>query len=262
MGPPSSREVAERLLILKHCVIYSAICPPPGIVSQLMSTWPAEERRKFVLASETKRDEFWQGLRELGLWDRFSPSEQEFASTTMVSMTERQRINASWRMQAAAVLIWALGRVDGFPSFDTEVPPESLKPYPGESPSEFLRDARVRPHAEIDRMRDVAELWHWRSRTRELEEQGAVFPVDDAMRKAGIQSFDDVVRMTAKMAFADQSLGEIVDDDFVAFGKAYRSLTDAEWSSIRSITMERHFALNWLCGYAPDNRWDDTPTDT
>lgn len=29
-----------------------------------------------------------------------------------------------------------------------------------------------------------------------------------------------------------------------------------------SIIMERHFALNWLCGMAPGNRWDETPTDT
>ena len=43
---------------------------------------------------------------------------------------------------------------------------------------------------------------------------------------------------------------------------SYRDLTDEEWSSIRSIAFERHFALNWLCGYAPDNRWDETPTDT
>jgi len=26
--------------------------------------------------------------------------------------------------------------------------------------------------------------------------------------------------------------------------------------------MERHKALNWLCGFAPGNRWDETPTDT
>jgi hypothetical protein len=31
---------------------------------------------------------------------------------------------------------------------------------------------------------------------------------------------------------------------------------------VGSITEERHFALNWLCGYAPDNDWDATPTPT
>jgi hypothetical protein len=227
-----------------------------------MARWSPQERKQFTASSEIKRDEFWNPLRESGLWEGLTPQEQEFATTTMVSMTECQRINASWRTQSAAVLMWALERIEVFPSFDTEVPPESLKLRPGESAHDFLRDATLRPSTEIDRMRDVAELWHWRSRTRELEERGEVFPADDATRRIGIRSFDDVVRKTATLAFAEKTLREIMDDDFVALGKPYRSLTDEEWSSVRSITIERHFALNWLCGYAPGNRWDETPTDT
>ncbi len=45
-------------------------------------------------------------------------------------------------------------------------------------------------------------------------------------------------------------------------GKAYRDLDDDEWSTVSSIAMERHFALNWLSGYAPNNNWDETPTET
>jgi len=53
-----------------------------------------------------------------------------------------------------------------------------------------------------------------------------------------------------------------IDEDFPAFGRAYRDLSSDEWAAVKSIAMERHFALNWLCGYAPENGWDDTPTDT
>ena len=59
-----------------------------------------------------------------------------------------------------------------------------------------------------------------------------------------------------------QSLPEMIDNDFPAMGKAYRELDGREWSEVRSITMERHYALNWLCGLAPNNQWDATPTDT
>jgi hypothetical protein len=31
---------------------------------------------------------------------------------------------------------------------------------------------------------------------------------------------------------------------------------------VKSVAVERHFTLNWLCGYAPGNEWDDTPTGT
>ena len=41
-----------------------------------------------------------------------------------------------------------------------------------------------------------------------------------------------------------------------------RDLTEEEWREVTSIAAERHFALNWLCGYAPGNRWDATPTET
>ena len=48
--------------------------------------------------------------------------------------------------------------------------------------------------------------------------------------------------------------------DFPAFGKAYRNLSEDEYEQATSIAMERHLALNWLCGY--DSDWDETPTDT
>ena len=57
-------------------------------------------------------------------------------------------------------------------------------------------------------------------------------------------------------------LTQCIEEDFPAKGKAYRSLTPEEWQEVNSIAVERHLAFNWLCGYAPGNRWDETPTDT
>ena len=88
-----------------------------------------------------------------------------------------------------------------------------------------------------------------------------MFPVHESAGQL-VRSFDDTVRMTAKRAFDDGTLAHILEDDFVAFGKPYRSLSRKEWSAATSVATERHFVLNWLCGYAPSNRWDDTPTDT
>lgn len=82
------------------------------------------------------------------------------------------------------------------------------------------------------------------------------------MKVAGFQSYDDIARFAARKAAEAGTIPPCVEDDFPANGKAYRDLTAQEWSEVRSITVERHFALNWLCGYAPDNQWDDTPTDT
>ena len=108
----------------------------------------------------------------------------------------------------------------------------------------------------------MAEHWHWRSRTRQLTESG--FEIDPDMeefRKSGFKCLDDIVRFSANQADAE-GLHPTVDQDFAVNGKAYRDLQPEEWWEVRSITMERHFALNWLCGYAPGNRWDETPTET
>jgi hypothetical protein len=81
------------------------------------------------------------------------------------------------------------------------------------------------------------------------------------MQTACVRSYDDIVRFTAKK-LDEEGRMRAIDEDFPAKGKASRELSDDEWSEVRSITMERHIALNWLCGYAPNNEWDETPTDT
>jgi hypothetical protein len=69
-----------------------------------------------------------------------------------------------------------------------------------------------------------------------------------------------IVRDAATHAYEQGDIGEPIGADFPLFGKAYREMTDDEYSRATSIAMERHFALNWLCGYSDD--WDETPTDT
>ena len=82
------------------------------------------------------------------------------------------------------------------------------------------------------------------------------------MKKDGFHSYDDIVRFSAKNHLREGDLTEIIDEDFVFMGKAYRSLTLEEYQLSMSIISERHFAMNWLVGYGTGNRWDETPTPT
>ena len=68
--------------------------------------------------------------------------------------------------------------------------------------------------------------------------------------------------MAAEKAASDGLFESPMGGDFSVFGRPYREISGEEWSQATSIAMERHRALNWLCGYAPANRWDETPTDT
>ncbi len=166
-------------------------------------------------------------------------------------------------MEAVQTVLWALGVVTVLPPYDTSADAERVLPHiPFEQAEAFLRSARLREPAELDRARATAELWHWRSRTRELIERGQTLPVDARMRAAGLTSFDDIVRFSARKAAEAGTIPPVVDDDFPVQGRAYRELDADAWSQVRSITMERHYAPNWLCGYAPGNDWDKTPTGT
>jgi len=75
-------------------------------------------------------------------------------------------------------------------------------------------------------------------------------------------TLDDVVGIAAGSAAERGDIPGTIGEDFPVFGQPYRAITDAQWAEARSIAMERHKAMNWLCGDAPRNRWDDSPTDT
>jgi hypothetical protein len=257
--PPTSTEVAQRVLALRVVIAYSAACPPRAELATRQAQWPVNEQRNFFEAAIQRRDQFRQRLREMGLAQFLTPKEIQILDSTIATMTDRQQIDAGWRVESAQVLMWALNLLLAIPSMDNIASKAILKLIPADS-ALFISQAELRPAEEIRQARDVAELWHWRSRTRQLMERGDKFP--EASMRDGIQSFEDIIRVAAEKAAEDGVIPEPIDDDFPVRGVAYRDLSKKDWSRVRSISVERHFALNWLCGYAPPNRWDLTPTGT
>lgn len=258
---PSAQDAAKRLMALRYVVGYALATPPPHLLKPAFESWDESDRLEFAIDAERIRDEFWGPVRASPLWDAMSPREKKFAETTVVTMSAQQHIDFTWRLEAMLVLMWAMELLPELPPYDEPATPELLELLPAVPFEVLVRDARLRPEQQIDHARSLAELWHWRSRTRELIENEHPFPADPNLKAAGLESFDDVVRATARICDQEGSL-PVVDEDFAAYGKAYRDLSPEEWSEIRSVAMERHFTLNWLCGYAPDNQWDETPTDT
>jgi Domain of unknown function (DUF4272) len=255
MAGPKSDEVAQRLIIIKYEVVQALAMPP--ILRIAYEKWPESDQKQFRIKMQQAADGLSNSLRQLGLWEFMTDKEVKFFSTHPLDLTQQQIVNASWRVESVMTLMWALGIIPELIAFDQQAKPDLMKQIPGENISSFLVNSKLLDGKRIEKSRSLAELWHWRSRTRELIEQKRPFPTEIPQFK----SYDEIVRFTAKAANEEGSF-QIIDEDFVAIGKAYRDLTDEEWSSIRSITFERHFALNWLCGYAPDNRWDETPTGT
>lgn len=195
-------------------------------------------------------------LRQSGLWGEMDQKEQNFMEAAVDEITQQARVDASWRIESIVCLLWALGYVSEPVPFDQEADHELAKQLPAEPAEVLIKKATLRPREMIEKQRDIAELWHWRSRTRKLQES------EREIRIPGGKTFEELIQFTSHKAAANGDIPAPIGDDFPAFGKAYRDLTKQEYSQAVSIVQERHHALNWLCGLAPGNRWADTPTDT
>ena len=255
---PTAEQVAKRLFILKSVATYSQAVPFGKQLHALPDLNPAAKNDLHSIFGGM----FGDTLRKENLWEDVSPSEKQLFESQVATLTQQQIIYASWRLEAVQVLMWALGLLKDLPSYDVRATPDIFKQTPIIAFPEFITSAKLREEKEIDQARDLAESWHWRSRTRELQVAGRPCPVNEAMKKAGVTSFEAIVRMSAKLAVERDDWPTSIGDDYPAMGKAYRNLTEDEWTIVKSITVERHFTLNWLCGYAPGNQWDNTPTET
>jgi hypothetical protein len=257
MAKPSAQDVAKRLLILKYMVVQALALPPQDLLKNLFSQWSKDEQRKFTNGFAERTKQVVSFLKSNGLWNLVTKEEQEFIQSIPPKIKFQQHLNAMWCLESAVVLMWALGLINDFPAFDNQSDPEILKQIPHEGIRKFIDGSKLLIDGEIERKQSLAELWHWRSRTRQLIEEKRTLP-----QKLGFSSFDQIIQRVANETYKQGDLSQIINNDFLAKDKPYRDLTDEEWSEVRSITMERHHALNWICGYAQGNKWDKTPTDT
>jgi hypothetical protein len=257
-SPPNAREVAGRLLALK-CVVTHALGTP--LLSDL-DNWTEAERLELASARESQSKRFWDSVKSSPIFQYLSPWERQFATTTMQTMSLQQHLDGMWRLEAAQVLMWALRLLTELPGPDTQsvvnLPELEILSHP----TSFLNSAVLRIQSDIAHARDVAEFWHWRSRTEELIRAGRSLLPDEQMIRKGLRSYQDIVRQAVNAAHENGDIHFVIGGDFGVKGKSYAELTPEEWSEVRSITIERHRALNWLCGYSPGNDWDQTPTDT
>ena len=242
---------------MKVVVVQALALPPQDILQNLYGQWSKQDRQIFENNFKKRSQDVVSNLKAHRLWNDMTKEEQDFLQSIPPKVKFQSHLNAMWRLESAVVLMWALGLTQEFPLFDAQTNPELLKEIPHADINRFIADARLLPEGEIEKRRSLAELWHWRSRTRQLVEEKKALPPE-----LGFESYDQIVSMVANEAHKEGDLTQIVNNDFAAKGKAYRDLSAEEWSEVRSITIERHFALNWISGYAKGNKWDKTPTDT
>jgi hypothetical protein len=160
-------------------------------------------------------------------------------------------VDAVWRGEALGTLLWALQLLE-LPAYDRPFDADQVAAVVLDQAD--LRAGSLRDPEEIELERDSARLWHWRARTTSLQAAGALELPD---RYA---TFDQLIAATAMRGYEQGVLPAPMRGDFGAYGKVYRHLTPEQHSEAHSIAVERHHALNWLCGAG--ETWDDVPLDT
>ena len=256
-GPPDAAIVMKRAIILKHTLVKGLASPEPNSLAELQRQWTENDRIQFDKESRALSRQQIDKLIESGLWNEMEQYERDFMLAGPAEITQQSLLNAIWLAESAVCLLWALGFVDEIPPYDEQSDPKLTNRLPLEQVNVLLSKATLRSSSTVSKQRDLAELWHWRSRTRQLQEAGRM-----PANLPGGRTIEEVIRLVSEKAGGNHEIPAPIGNDFPAFGKSYRDLTAEEFSVMTSIAMERHRAFNWLCGYAPNNRWSETPTDT
>lgn len=255
-GPPSASDAMARAIILKYLFVKALATPSPEYLSECRGRWTKEEWKKFLEEERIQHEQLAERLREGGLWNAMEKKERTFLELSSKEVTQQMLVDASWSVESIVCLLWALGYISELLPYDQQADPELTNNLPTERAQILLKKAALRQHTLVEKQRDLAELWHWRSRTRQLQESDYKFSFP------GDTTIEKIIEMTSAKAATDGVIPSPIGNDFPAFGKAYRDLTQAEYQQATSIAMERHRALNWLCGLSPGNGWSETPTGT
>jgi hypothetical protein len=210
-----------------------------------------ENIRRFVLARHwTENQRLLRWIYDEKLESQFTRSERSLLAQSFPGWPDAVYDDMRWRTEQLGMLLWALAVIDGVPGFDTPFKPESLMtPLDIFTPTiDFLWRASLRPAGEIRSMRDLADLWHWRTQLDELAKMG--------IRPQGAVSFTEIIRETAEQAYQDRYLTAPINNDFPAYGRAYGECTNEQKQTITRIAQERSAALDWLCSGVGEGRLD------
>jgi hypothetical protein len=233
---PNADEVARRMLCLD-------MLQHRRNAEEVFLSAPTEDE---LSEQEDEVETMLSFLRSSGLWEFLSDEEVRAFETPLGQWKEDQYVDATWRVESLAVLAWALTMVKRLPGFDQQIDPEILEDVLDiDNWTEIVDKAQLRDTDEVERARDLSALWDWRS-------QVGTPPYEDPEDETEILE-------EAKAALEAGLVSTLAQGDLVALGRPYSALSEDELEELGSIALERHSALNWLCGYSDD--WDNVPTD-
>lgn len=184
----------------------------------------------------------------LGLEESLSDWERRVLTSPFGSLSDRDRVDASWLSEATCVLAWALGRGD-LPGYEEQCDPA------GAANSLGFLDAREKTALNQPSLRELAALQEYNEFIYNLH-----WRVRDFSLRPGSYDFESLARKAWGEPVLRHGL-KIMAKDLCVDGVPIVDATDAGRQQLTSITQERHRASNWLIGYASEDFYEVT-TDT
>jgi len=219
--PPPPARVARRALVL-------------GAISARADM----ERTQQAPATAAFRDRLLDWLNRAGLADEAEPQEWSLLSAALGSWPDGQAVDASWKVEAAAVLTWALGRAD-LPSHDVAATPMqvvgALQFMSVEGTQRVISAATLRGEVEIYHMYN--RLWqiHWRLTENRL-----------TAGQVDLREMEKRHDWWGQLDIPKDALSR--DGDLSVGGRPLSKADPREVAWCNSIAMERHRGANWLIG--------------
>lgn len=233
LRPPA--EVAARLLVLVALARRGFLELRPDLIAD-----DSPEAERFDLES-------W--LAEEKLLGSLSPADQAMIAAPVGQLTPDDTLAATWRIEDAVALAWALELIPNVPPYDGATDAAvviDVLPASWARTTEFRTAARLRDEATIAEAREQAELWSDRADMYwwQLEASDIHAETEPDPRQ--------IVSELAAEAFATGLIAPPLAGDFPTRDGAYRDLSPEAVEQLQMIADRRLFSLNWLCGLPQD----------
>jgi hypothetical protein len=228
--PPSAERVARRAMVLA-LVMYRA----------------SLEQYAGQAKYEALHGKLPAWIEKLDLASELEKHENRFLRDPLGKADRKDVTNAAWRTEGLAVLAWALKRFE-LPAHDELADDQKVAASIGFSEElldalntaaakKAFGEAKLRPAAEMDRMRTRVTIIHWRLRQYRLLPE----PMDYACYLKAHPSFKKAWMENLPLKDGDLAIGK-------------KAIVDAAKDKSReceSIAVERQIAVYWLAGDDP-----------
>jgi hypothetical protein len=175
----------------------------------------------------------------------FEPAELKLVTSPLGSLSEKERIDASWRLEGLATLAWAAQRFE-LPPFDQEVDVSSLYSAVGCTGPRIrvLRHLELRKHDELQHLHKLMLTALWRVR-------------EYALRPRTI----DFLAIKNVLPWLSPESLPLAGGDLAIGGMPIEGIDEHELRSVYGVIGARLIAASWLTG-EESTIYSESPTDT